>query len=102
MKRQTARLSFANIKEAVPLDLALFSYGIILKASGKSLIGCCPIHLGTNKRAFVVSADRRAWHCFGDCARGGTVIDLIMELEDCSLSEATEIIVKRYGIRSSP
>lgn len=90
--------SFIEIKAALPIDIALNHYGIVLKASGARLVGACPIHHGSNKRAFVVSPDRRAWHCFGDCGRGGSVIDLIMALEACSLPEAAAIIRQWHGL----
>lgn len=98
MKPTTTKPNFQEIKSAVPVDIALVHYGITIKAQGKRLIGCCPIHNGSNPKAFVVSADRKAWHCFGDCSRGGTVLDLVMALENCTLTEAAAIIVKRYGL----
>ena len=91
-------MDFNRIKDAVPVDIALAHYGITLKPSGGRLVGCCPIHDGTNKRAFVVSPDRRAWHCFGDCAGGGSVLDLVSALEKCSLTEAAQILAKRHGL----
>ncbi|KUO56859.1 MAG: hypothetical protein APF80_13405 [Alphaproteobacteria bacterium BRH_c36] len=95
------KIDFTKIKNALPIDIALAHYGITLKVSGPRLVGCCPIHDGTNKRAFVVSTDHRAWHCFGDCKRGGTVLDLVRALEKCSLVEAAKIIAKRYGLGAS-
>ncbi|KUO56028.1 MAG: hypothetical protein APF80_12365 [Alphaproteobacteria bacterium BRH_c36] len=99
MKRTTTMTVLDNIKASVPIDIALAHYGITLKVSGNRLTGVCPIHHGSNKRAFVVSADRRAWYCFGDCRRGGSVLDLVMTLENCSLSEAGDRLADRYGVK---
>ena len=62
MKPTTSKPTFQSIKLALPIDIALAHYGITLKAKAARLVGCCPIHQGSNPRAFVVSADRQAWY----------------------------------------
>ncbi len=96
---QATTVSFTKIKSSVPIDIALHHYGIVLKPQGKRLVGCCPIHRGSNRKAFTVSADRRLWNCYGDCSTYGSVIDLIMALENCSLTEAADILIKRYCLK---
>lgn len=86
----TSRIT--RIKTTITVDDVLARHGATpLRRVAKGRAGSCPIcGAGTNKksRAFTVSADGRAWYCFGDCRRGGSVIDLVMALERCSLAEA--------------
>ena len=87
-----------HIKRDVTIVSALAHYSALpLKASGAGFSGPCPIH-GASKssRAFHVSADGRAWYCFGACSRGGSVIDLIAELEGCSIKEAAALLANRF------
>jgi DNA primase len=98
MEPATPTPTFTTIKDRVPIDIALAHYGVTLKLQSKRLVGCCPIHHGSNSRAFVVAPDRRSWYCFGDCSRGGSVLDLVVALEDCSLPEAARILAKRHGV----
>ncbi len=89
-----------RIKREITIDRALATYGAhTLKPAGKGRVGACPIH-GASKssRAFRVSADGHAWYCFGDCTRGGSVIDLIAALEGCDIKQASIILAERFGI----
>ena len=92
--------NFAKIKATVPVDTALAHYGISLTPHGGRLYAPCPLHNGTNPKAFVLSEDRHAWCCFGDCDRGGSVLDVVAALEDLSLVEAARLISKRHGLSS--
>ena len=92
----TKKSTFAQIRSRVPIDVALAYYGITLNQSGSRLNGVCPIHKGSNTRAFAVSADRKAWHCFGDCNNGGSVLDLIMGMDSVELKEAANILTERH------
>ncbi len=100
MEPSTPSPKFSTIKNRVPVDVALTHYGVTLKQQASRLVGRCPIHGGSNDRGFVVSPDRRSWYCFGDCSRGGSVLDLVMELEEASLTEAAAILVQRYHIEA--
>ena len=58
MRREHAeRVLFEQLKRTVPIEAVLAKYGIELKRRGESLVGCCPIHNGTNARQF--AADHR-------------------------------------------
>lgn len=88
------------IKRAVGIERALTTYGAAeFRRAGAARVGPCPIH-GSSKtsRAFRITADGRGWYCFGECSRGGSVIDLIAALERCSIREAAEILSSRFGI----
>jgi DNA primase len=89
-----------RIKREIRIDAVLAHYQAApLKASGHARVGPCPIH-GASKtsRAFRVSADGRAWYCFGACQRGGSVLDLVAALERCSIRAAAELIAARFGV----
>ena len=47
---------------------------------------CCPFH-GERAGSLKVYTDGRGWHCFG-CGRGGSVIDFVMEHENCDFRTA--------------
>ena len=46
----------------------------------------CPLHNETNA-SFVWYKDNNSWYCFG-CCKGGSIIDLYMELNDCDFYKA--------------
>ena len=46
----------------------------------------CPLHNETNA-SFVWYKKNNSWYCFG-CCKGGSVIDLYMELNDCDFYKA--------------
>jgi hypothetical protein len=88
-----------RIKRDVTIVRTLEQYSALpLKSSGAGFSGPCPIH-GASKssRAFHVSADGRAWYCFGACNRGGSVIDLVAALEGCSIKDAVTLIANRFS-----
>jgi hypothetical protein len=81
-----------RIKATVTVDDALARMGASpLHRSATGRVGPCPI-CGAGKakrsRAFKISTDGRAWYCFGDCKRGGSVIDLVMAVERCDVRTA--------------
>lgn len=47
-----------------------------LKRRGRHLFGKCPFHM-ERTASFSVSKDTGTWYCFGACAMGGDVIDLV-------------------------
>ena len=81
-----------RIKATVTVDDVLARYvATPLRRVAKGRAGACPIcGAGNNKksRAFTVSADGRAWYCFGDCRRGGSVIDLVALLQGETIADA--------------
>jgi DNA primase len=81
-------MELEKIKQKLSIEEVLNYYGISnLKRTGNSLYGPCPVHGGDNPRAFNVSIDKNLWNCFTHCG-GGSVIDLIMKMENISLYDA--------------
>ena len=90
------RIYFEQVKRNVPIEAVVARYGIELKRQGTSLKGCCPIHNGSNPRQFVIS--NGLWHCFGDCDRGGSVIELVAAMEDVEARDAALMIARWFAI----
>ena len=74
-------LDFALIKERHPLADVLNARGIKLKKAGACLQGPCPIHKEDKGSSFTVWTDRNRWRCFGRCACGGDLFDLLAALD---------------------
>lgn len=80
-----AFVSFAEVKEKVPIPDALQCLGLLdqFQRVGQTLTGVCPLpahHHGPSPNAEQFKINRKnglwLWHCFGDCQRGGDVIEL--------------------------
>src|SRR3989338_18045 len=84
------------IKEKLDLVEFLRSY-ITLTPAGKNLKGLCPFHQEKTP-SFVVSPERKIWHCFGSCATGGDAIKFIMLYENLEFPAALRHIAEKLGI----
>ena len=84
--------TIADLKRDVLIPQVLAAANVPpLRRVGRETRGPCPIcNNGRNPRSrgFAVSHDGRHWYCFGACARGGSVIDLMMELHGLPVGEA--------------
>ena len=93
-------MDFKQIKEKLKIKDVLAYYGLLdgLKESGIRIRGACPIHKGDNKTAFNADIEKNLYYCFTR-HHGGSVIDLIMEIERIPFKEAVkkamEILVER-------
>jgi DNA primase len=87
-------VSYQEIKDKVSMAMVLERYGLLpaLKESGKNLVGCCPIHKGSNPRQFSVNLERNIFNCFGNCHAGGNVIDLVAMMEKVELRQAALLL----------
>jgi DNA primase len=95
---EAAWVDFAQVKAAVSLRQVLTDYGIgeRLRRSGKDHYrGLCPIHLGEGRDAFHGDLRKNIFHCFS-CGAGGNVLDLVAQLEQCSVREAALQLQRRY------
>ena len=77
------------IKATVDMDTVLGLYGYQAKR-GKMV---CPFHADKNASLQIYQNNGRhsGWHCFG-CGRGGSVIDFVMEHENCDFITAVKAI----------
>ena len=83
------------VKEAADI-VAIIGECVTLHRSGANLKGCCPFH-SEKTPSFMVSPDRRTFHCFG-CGEGGDVLTFMMKYHRLSFPEALQDLAKRYQI----
>jgi DNA primase len=78
-----AWVNYKEIKARVNMEQVLEHYGVLghLREKGDELIGCCPIHHGTNANQFHASRTKNNFMCFGNCHGGGNVIDFVVLME---------------------
>jgi hypothetical protein len=76
-------VNYNEIKARVKMVHVLEHYGVLedLREKGDDLVGCCPIHHGTNTNQFHVSRTKNNFMCFGNCHEGGNVIDFVVKME---------------------
>lgn len=75
--------SAAIIKERVSAREAARHYGLPFDRQGWA---CCPFHHETQPSLRLYEG-KGGWHCFG-CGKGGSVIDLVMQLEGIAFPQA--------------
>jgi DNA primase len=88
-------IEFAAIKARIPVMRVLQHYRLAagLRRSGKDHYrGRCPLHVGEGRDAFHVDTAKQVFHCFS-CGAGGTVLDLVAEVEGCDVRQAAEKLV---------
>jgi CHC2 zinc finger len=95
------RIYFEQLKRLVPLTMVLARYGIELRQQGQQLYGPCPIHHGSNKRQFTVKPATSEWHCFGDCKRGGAMLEFVAAIEQVEIVEAARLVARWFAIGTS-
>lgn len=74
------------IRDQVKMDDILALYGYRPRHG----FLCCPFH-GEKAPSLKIYPDTGGWHCFG-CGRGGSVIDFVMEHENCDFRAAVTAI----------
>ena len=75
-----------EIRDRVSMEEILDLYGYKTRRGSM----CCPFH-GEKNPSLKVYPRTGGWHCFG-CNRGGSVIDFVMEHENCSFPAAVRAI----------
>jgi len=81
------------IRDTVDMESVLHLYGYQPKYG----FLCCPFH-GEKEPSLKIYPKTGGWHCFG-CGRGGSVIDFVMEHENCSFPTAVRAIDKALNLR---
>lgn len=82
-----------RIRDTVDMQTILSLYGYHADRNGFMR---CPFH-GERAGSLKVYTDGRGWHCYG-CGRGGSVIDFVMEHENCDFKTAVIAIDKAVGL----
>lgn len=96
-------VDYQQIKAQISIKQVLDKYGILegMKKSGQNLVGCCPIHGGSNSRQFSVNPEKNIFNCFGNCKSGGNVLDFVSRMEKVSLREAGLLLQEWFAAGDS-
>lgn len=81
------------IRDTVSMDQILALYGYRARHGFMP----CPFH-GEKVASLRVYNGTGGWHCFG-CGKGGSVIDFVMEHENCAYAVAVRAIDKALNLR---
>ena len=88
------RFAAQSIRDSVDMQTILSLYGYQTDRSG---FMCCPFH-GERQGSMKIYPKNGGWHCYG-CGRGGSVIDFVMEHENCDFRTAVIAIDKALNLR---
>ncbi len=99
MARKYNDTDLDDLKRNISIEALCRSRGIDLKKHGsRDLIGKCPLpghH--DEKPSFIVTPEKNLFHCMG-CDAGGSVIDLVMELDGITFREAVDQLMTSTGL----
>jgi len=88
-----------QLKKNVSILHVCSARGIELKPHGSGdYAGKCPFH-EEDEPSFIVTPRKNLWHCMG-CDKGGSVIDLVMELDGITFREAVDQLMTSTGLIS--
>ena len=85
-----------DIKDKLDIVEVIRSYIAVLPA-GRNFKACCPFHKEKTP-SFMISPERRSWHCFGGCNEGGDMISFVMKYENIEFYDALKLLAERAGI----
>ena len=89
------RDTIERIYAAAKIEEVVSDY-VTLKKRGANLIGLCPFH-NEKTGSFTVSPSKGIYKCFG-CGASGHAVSFIMQIEQCSFSDAIKQLGKKYHI----
>lgn len=84
-----------RIYSVVKIEEVVGDY-VTLRKRGANLIGLCPFH-NEKTGSFTVSPSKGIYKCFG-CNASGLATKFIMDIEQCSYTEAIKHLAKKYHI----
>lgn len=105
MASRRVYVDFAEVKRRVGIPEVLTAFGIAdrFERKGDKLSGVCPLPQhphGPYPNPDGFKADLKdgvwLWHCFGDCQRGGDVVELVKFLANLDNSQVRHWFAERY------
>jgi hypothetical protein len=92
-------VDYRHLKSCVSILMILDRYGWTRELKGgNALRGRCPIHNGSNPKQFTVNIKNNTWFCFGDCRRGGSILEFVSAMERIEIHEAALRIASWFAI----
>jgi DNA primase len=95
-------VDFDAIKREVTIQQVLEHYGLLqgLRQHGDALTGPCPLHQGHNPTQFRVSLAKNCFICFGDCHRGGSIVDFVSLKEGIGIRQAGQLLQDWFQVHA--
>ncbi len=87
--------SLELIKERADIVEVVGQY-VKLRKRGLNFLGLCPFH-NEKTPSFVVSPDKKIFHCFG-CGAGGNVFTFLMKIDGLSFMDTVKQLADRAGV----
>jgi len=87
------------VLDHVDLEQLISGY-VPLKRAGTNVKGLCPFH-NEKTPSFVVSSEKRIYHCFG-CGASGNAIGFIMAIENLDFLDALEHLAEKVHMDLEP
>ena len=88
-----------EIKEQYRIE-EIIGEKVLLKKSGKLLVGLCPFHTETNP-SLTVYPESQSFSCYG-CGIGGDLFNFLMEFDKKSFPEVIKQLAQQKGIDTKP
>jgi hypothetical protein len=109
----TRWVDFKTLKHAVPMEMALAYYGVMLRRiHGPCLRGRCPLPSHASRgsvQSLIVDTEKNAWACrSGSCVAsrggrtGGNVFDFVAAMERCSIRDAALKLQEWFALAARP
>lgn len=98
----TGIIDVADVRARHHIEDVVAASGVELRATGKSLMGCCPLHEDHTASLSVGGIPDR-FHCFG-CGASGDVIEYVVRLRNLTFREAVAYLENDHdlGMPSTP
>lgn len=92
-------INFKEVKSAISIKQIIERYQLTttFKEKGDALSGTCPICKSESPRCFRISQEKNCFKCFS-CDAGGNILDLVAELESCSIRDAALKIAEWFDL----
>jgi CHC2-type zinc finger protein len=90
------QIDFQDLKSRVSIEQVTQFLGLQLKRSGPALRGPCPACRAGGDRALVITPEKKVFYCFS-AKKGGDQLALAAHIKGCSVRQAAEELVSRYG-----
>ena len=89
-----------EVKRSVDIVTLLTGYGVELKKRGHEYSCKCIWHDDNTPSMSVFQGDDGIWkiYCHGVCGKVGSVLDVVMEFEQCNLTDAKKRLKANYTV----